>query len=218
MAVGGVSAYSTLGTSDDPVLSSMLRWDDVQLVVTLFHELAHQVLYIKGDSAFNESFATAVEEIGIERWLQSRGEQDLMTAYLERRRLRRTLMELVAATRAELAVLYAEAVPDDEKRIEKAQRLDALSAAIGEELEDAGREASSWLGSKLNNARLASTTLYLGRVPAFRELFARCDNDIECFYARSKALAGLQVDARNRELETLAGGESLNGGNRLDVQ
>ena len=66
VAVGGVPAYSTLGNFADPVLSTMMRWDDVRLVSTLFHELAHQVLYIKDDTAFNESFATAVEEIGIE--------------------------------------------------------------------------------------------------------------------------------------------------------
>ena len=95
-AVGGVSAYSTLGNFDDPILSSMMRWDDVQLVAVLFHELAHQVLYIKGDSGFNESFATAVEEFGVERWLDTRGQSDDMSAYRERRALRQDLMALTS--------------------------------------------------------------------------------------------------------------------------
>jgi len=72
VAVGGVPAYSTLGRFDDPVLNTMMHWEDADLVATIFHELAHQVLYVKNDSAFNESFATTVEEIGIERWLTSR--------------------------------------------------------------------------------------------------------------------------------------------------
>ncbi len=61
VAVGGVVAYSTLGKFSDPLLNTMMRWDDVRLVAVLFHELAHQVVYVKGDSGFNESFATAVE-------------------------------------------------------------------------------------------------------------------------------------------------------------
>ena len=81
-AVGGVPAYSTLGNFNDPVLNTMMRWDDVKLVSTLFHELAHQVLYIKDDTAFNESFATAVEEIGIERWLAKNGRQGDMASYV----------------------------------------------------------------------------------------------------------------------------------------
>ena len=78
-AVGGVAAYSTLGHFKDPVLSTMLGWSDAQLAGTLFHELAHQVVYVPGDSEFNESFATVVEEAGLERWLaaQQRG-QDLV--------------------------------------------------------------------------------------------------------------------------------------------
>src|SRR4051812_10885006 len=79
VAVGGVAAYSTLGHFKDPVLSTMLGWSDAQLAATLFHELAHQVVYVPGDSQFNESFATVVEEAGLERWLAARqGEQELV--------------------------------------------------------------------------------------------------------------------------------------------
>jgi len=76
VAVGGVAAYSTLGKFNDPILSTMMRWDDIDLIAVLFHELAHQVVYVKDDSAFNESFATAVEEIGVKLWLETRGEEE----------------------------------------------------------------------------------------------------------------------------------------------
>ena len=81
VAVGGVAAYSTLGKFDDPVLSTMMHWDDVQLVAVLFHELAHQVLYVKGDTGFNESFATAVEEFGVRAGWRSRGQKVILTRY-----------------------------------------------------------------------------------------------------------------------------------------
>ena len=107
VAVGGVAAYSTLGKLKDPVLSSMMKWDDVELVGVLFHELAHQVLYVKGDSAFNESFATAVEEFGVLRWLDSRNNTAAKDEYLARRQLRQDLMDLVATARDDLEAIYA---------------------------------------------------------------------------------------------------------------
>ena len=80
-AVGGVAAYSTLGHFKDPVLSTMLGWSDAQLAATLFHELAHQVVYVPGDSEFNESFATVVEEAGLERWLTERRRSQELVAW-----------------------------------------------------------------------------------------------------------------------------------------
>jgi predicted aminopeptidase len=71
--VAGVSAYSTLGHFADPVLNTMMRYGDLDLVATLFHELAHQLIYVKGDSEFNESFAVTIEQEGLRRWLAARG-------------------------------------------------------------------------------------------------------------------------------------------------
>ena len=98
VAFGGVAAYSTLGRFDDPVLNTMLHWGDTDIVATMFHELAHQVLYIKDDTEFNESFATAVEEIGMQRWLTMRGESELLNAWQQRRSLRAEFASLVART------------------------------------------------------------------------------------------------------------------------
>ena len=85
--VGGVAAYSTLGHFEDPVLNTMMGWSDAQLAATLFHELAHQVVYVPGDSEFNEAFATAVEEAGLERWLSVNGKsQELQAWRIQRRR------------------------------------------------------------------------------------------------------------------------------------
>ena len=190
VAIGGVAAYSTLGRFNDPVLSTMMNWDDVRLVGVLFHELAHQVLYVKGDSGFNESFATAVEEFGVQRWLASRGQVDEIAAYFEARQLRQDLMSLVADARNELTELYSSELSDDEKRRRKKFRLDALGEDAAVLLERNGRDATNWRNGELNNARLVSLTLYEGRLPEFRALLEQCEQDIECFYNKSRALAG----------------------------
>ena len=205
VAVGGVSAYSTLGNFDDPVLSSMMRWDDIQLVAVLFHELAHQVLYVQGDSAFNESFATAVEEFGVRRWLESNGRQGDIELYRERRELRQEFMALVAAARDDLRVHFGAPIAEEDKRRLKAARLQQLSDDVGAVLAKAGRDDANWLSGDLNNARLVPMTLYEGWLPAFRALFANCEKDIQCFYVQSRALAELERSSRNNALESLAG-------------
>ena len=129
VAVGGVSAYSTLGKFSDPVLNTMMRWSDVQLVSTIFHELAHQKLYIKGDTAFNESFATAVSDIGMTRWLDVRDEFAGVDVFHENRALRLSMMTLVDASKTELAALYESDLDDALKRVRKQEMLDDLSAA-----------------------------------------------------------------------------------------
>ncbi|MBT8101544.1 MAG: aminopeptidase [Gammaproteobacteria bacterium] len=204
VSVGGASAYSTLGKLNDPVLSSMLSWDDTQLVGVLFHELAHQVLYVKGDSAFNESFATAVEEFGLERWLAADGRSSDMDAYRQRRQLRRRLMLLVAGARSDLRQTYAAEMADDEKRRLKSARLDRLSGDAGAMLAEAGRNPSGWLAGELNNAKLVSMTLYEGHLPSFRALLVQCEQDIRCFYAKALELSRLDKAERDRSLAALA--------------
>jgi len=189
VVVGGVAAYSTLGKFNDPVISSMMNWDDVELVGVLFHELAHQVLYVKGDTGFNESFATAVEEFGVLRWLESRGQVDDIAAYRKSRQLRQDLMSLVADARVELDDLYASDLDDKAMRRQKETRLQSLGEDAAGLLQRNGRDGSKWLNGELNNARLVSMTLYEGRLPEFRTLLDQCEQRIECFYDESRALA-----------------------------
>ncbi len=202
--VGGVAAYSTLGRFDDPVLSTMMRWDDAQLVATLFHELAHQVLYIPDDTRFNESFARAVEEFGMERFLLARDAGSALAAYRDGKALRTELATLVEQTRDDLSAMYAETLDDDEKRLLKEHRLEQLSAALRALLEGAGRDADAWLSAPLNNARLLSISLYEGRLPAFRRMIEDCAGEIECFYAEAGRVAAMPSDERNRYLDALA--------------
>lgn len=189
VVVGGVTAYSTLGRFSDPVLNTMMRWTELDLVAVLFHELAHQQLYVKDDSEFNESFASAVEEIGIERWLTSRGERARLDEYRNGREFRRQLMEYVQSARTQLANLYASSADDSERRERKQEILSALREEAGQETDRMGRGRPGWLKSPLNNASLIPLSLYQGRLEELRKLLVQCDGDLRCFYERAAALA-----------------------------
>ena len=204
VAVGGVPAYSTLGNFADPVLNTMMRWDDVRLVSTLFHELAHQVLYIKDDTGFNESFATAVEAIGIERWLAENGKQGDMARYRSQKELHRRLVELVSAAKDDLAGYYGRAIDADAMRALKSARLEQLASEARAELRAAGRSENHWLTGDLNNARLLPMSLYDGHVPAFLALYADCGSELDCLYEEAGAIAKLDRPERHARLDALA--------------
>jgi len=204
VVVGGVAAYSTLGKFADPVLNTMMHWTDVQLVSTIFHELAHQKLYIKGDTAFNESFATAVADIGITRWMDGRAEETSVARLRENRVLRQAVLTLVGATRVELKTLYGSDLDDARMRLKKQEVLDALSAAAGRLLEDRGSGVGNWLAAPLNNARLASLGLYEAHQGAFKAILRDCNEELACFYAETEKLAALAQDARKLRLDQMA--------------
>lgn len=204
VSVGGVAAYSTLGRFSDPVLNTMMRWSDVDLVATMFHELAHQMLYIKGDSGFNESFATTVAEVGVDRWLHKTGEPDRLHVYKQHKVLRSEMQQLVRMAREELAALYRSTLAEDQKRQRKRDIMDALSAEAQVLIDNDGRGVNNWLKAPLNNARLVSMNLYEGRVDAFRSILAACQHELACFYERAAQLGDMPDADRNRELDALA--------------
>ena len=119
--VGGVPAYSTLGYFDDPVLSTYIRYRETELARLMFHELAHQLLYAKDDTVFNESYAVSVEEEGLRRWLASQHDLDLDRQFDTGERYRATFRALVERTRAKLEKLYASDLSDEVKRAGKAE-------------------------------------------------------------------------------------------------
>ena len=196
VVVGGVAAYSTLGRFDDPILSTMLGWSEARIVATLFHELAHQVLYVQDDTAFNESFATAVEEFGVERWLRQRGDPDAFDRYLERREYSESQMGLIRAARSDLQQVYAGDAPDAEKRRRKAKRLRELVDALDALARESGFRRSGWFSGELNNAHLLPATLYEGRLHFFRRLFDNCAQDFQCFYDVARERARRDEDER----------------------
>lgn len=205
VAVGGVAAYSTLGRFSDPVLNTMMRWSDTDVIATLFHELAHQKVYVRDDTQFNESFATAVAEIGVERWFAARKEPRLLNVYLERKALRREMLQLVEEAKIRLAVLYDSDLDEAEMRRRKDLVLGQLSRDVNGLLSGVATTAPAWFGGPLNNARLVSLGLYEGWLKAFRELYKDCNGKLDCFFDVAEDLANLPTEERHARLIVLTG-------------
>jgi predicted aminopeptidase len=204
--VSGVPAYSTLGWFDDPVLSSFVRWPETEVARLIFHELAHQLIYVKDDSQFNESFATAVEEAGVARWLASRHDP-MLDAQAERaQRQRIAFRRVVREARAELEALYASDRSDDEKRAAKVAIFAAMRAAYEQaKAGDPGLAGyERWFAQSPNNASVAAIAIYSDRVPAFRVLLAEAGGDLPRFYERVRALAALPKAERDAALVAAA--------------
>jgi predicted aminopeptidase len=201
--VGGVPAYSTLGYFDDPILSSFVRWPETDVARLIFHELAHQLIYVPGDSVFNESYASAVEEIGLERWLVAQHNPELL-AQVERTRHQRAVFKtLVADTRARLAAIYASKAPAAQKRRQKADAFAAMKRAYDEaKATDPGLAGyERWFANSPNNASLTAIALYTDRVPAFRAILTEEGDDLHRFYQRVRDLAHMPKGQRDRILD-----------------
>ena len=196
--VAGAAAYSTLGHFDDPVLSTMMRWSDVQLAATLFHELAHQVVYVPGDAPFNESFATVVEHVGVERWLTTRGETQVLAQWRETERRASDFQGLLLDTRRRLGEAYASGGPDAKLRAVKAQIFGRLKYEYSLLREQWGgyRGYDAWFDRPLNNAHLVPVATYQDCVPGFERLLAAAGGDLGTFYAEVERLASMPAKQR----------------------
>jgi predicted aminopeptidase len=200
--VTGVQAYSTLGWFDDPLLSSMLRLDDERLAGLIFHELAHQRLYIAGDTAFNESYASFVEREGLRQWRASRGlpppSETARQRYAE-------FSQLMLDTRERLAALYASDLSESAMLAAKRAEFMRLRQAYRERRDGAWHGDSRfdrWMAQPLNNASLLPFGLYDRWVPSFAALFAQVDGDWQRFHARVEAMGRMPADERAKLLET----------------
>lgn len=203
--VAGVPAYSTLGWFDDPVLNTFIRYPDAEIARLIFHELAHQVAYAGDDTVFNESFATAVEEEGVRRWLDRHGTPVERAAYETLRSRQSDFVALMLRHRGRLAAFYREPYEVHARRAGKARLLAEL-------MQDYGRLKEAWGGFAgydrlfargANNALIASIAAYTERVPAFRELLARKGGDLAAFYSEVRRLAREPRSARNQFLDSV---------------
>jgi predicted aminopeptidase len=204
--VGGVPAYSTLGWFDDPVLSSFVSWPETEIARLIFHELAHQLIYVKSDSAFNESYATTVEEAGLARWLASRHDSQLDKLAVRADHMRAVFRDLVRTTRTKLSEIYGSNASDDDKRRAKLEIVAAMKAAYESAKQgDPGLSGyDRWFAQQPNNAALAAVGLYTDRVPAFRELLHEANDDLATFYQRVRELAARPKRQRDAVLDALA--------------
>ena len=201
--IGGVAAYSTLGWLNDPVFSTFIYRSDIQLAALIFHELAHHLLYVGDDTTFNESFAIAVEQESLRRWMATRDNLKASEDYTMDYRRRRQFIEMVTKYRKELETLYARDLSTPEKRHAK--------AAVFEKLKDEYRLLKQhwggysgydlWMSRKMTNAKLLSVSTYHDLVPEFLGLLKTCNNDLKVFYKKCQDLSKKSKEERLACLE-----------------
>jgi len=179
--VYGVAAYSTLGRLDDPLLSTFIRYPDADLARLLFHELAHQVAYVKDDSTFNESFAVVVEREGVRRWLSASGRGAALKEFHAAEEENRKFSAAIDQARARLSLLYRQRIAPEAMRERKRAEYAALKNAL--------RTSRRFKDAEPNNALLASVATYTQLVANFEHLLQEEGGDLERFYAKVKALA-----------------------------
>ena len=200
-----VPAYSTLGWFDDPVPSTVIDWSETQLAGLVFHELAHQKIYLPGDSAFNEAFANTVAWWGVKRWLESEADEDALESWRKQQRRERSFIALLMKTRRLLSEIYLQPITDEQKRQRKQeafQRMQKEYVAMRQQWQGY-RGYDGWFSRELNNARLASVATYEQWAAAFRMLLRQSKNDMEIFYKACEELGQQPFDERRRRMETL---------------
>jgi predicted aminopeptidase len=211
VTIGGVATYSTLGYLPDPVFNTMLGWRETRLVGTVFHELAHERLYVPGDSEFNEAFASVVEQEGVRRWLAARGRDGEFEAYRAALAREAEFAGLLREARERLRRLYAFGAPSTQLWADKQREFGRLKFEYTLLRARWGGYAGydAWFARPLNNAHLAAVATYHDCVPGLqRELEAA--GSLEAFYARADELATLALAERHaavcREAEGMVGG------------
>jgi len=202
----GVAAYSTLGWFADPLLNTTARYDDASLARLIFHELAHQLIYVKDDSTFNEAFATAVELEGYERWLRQTGDAQQLARYQREEVQRAAFRNLMEQGRQRLRAIYADTADAADKQRRKAEALAALAEdyqALKRQLGAASWGYDAWFQPVPNNAHFVALATYHDKVPAFRVLFHKQGEDFAAFYAAVRTLAEKNRAARDEALAAL---------------
>ena len=205
VTVAGVHAYSTLGWFDDPLLSSMVELPEHLLAGIVFHELAHQRLYVSGDTEFNESFAVVVERAGVRRWIEASGRTALGERYRIAAERRAAFLDLTRGTRRNLESVYASSRTDAQMREAKTllfERLRSRYAALRATWAS-GPTYDFWFERGVNNAAIALLSTYDRWVPALEALLARSGGDLRAFYRAGDALAALSPHERRARLEAL---------------
>ena len=205
VAVQPVPAYSTLGWFSDPLPSTVVDWPLPDIAGLVFHELAHQTLYVAGDSAFNEAYATVIEQEGVRRWLQRHGDSRQRCERAQRERRRLEFLQLLGRTRQRLESVYA----SQSARADMLRRKHTAFAALRDEyqlLKQAWGGYSGydrWFERPLNNAHLAAADTYHALEPAFRALLARVGGDMSAFHAICRQIAALDESPRQAYMDRL---------------
>jgi predicted aminopeptidase len=198
-------AYSTLGWFEDPLLDTMLQHSDASLAGIIFHELAHERLYVKSDTSFNEAFASFVEETGVRLWLSDIGQASELLSWKERKSASQQFNGLLRVAQQKLVDIYNSDMPDESKRQNKKKVFNQLRADYDKMVESEWNGSSffsNWMARDLNNAHLALMSSYAGGVCAFAQLYQLADRNLEKFYLLADEKSELEMEQRKIWLDS----------------
>ena len=218
--VDGVEAYSTLGWFKDPILNTFIDRSEPELAEVIFHELGHQRVFARGDTDFNEAYATTVGQEGARRWLRASGKTNLLEKYEMALQRNGQFVHLIMSTREELQKVYGDTLDKDGK-VKAAKvpplppaQLKAEKARVFAELHNnyvklklswggyAGYD--DWFARELNNAQLNTIANYYDFLPAFQRVLELNGGDMEKFYVEVERLSKMDKDERHQWLRDLA--------------
>lgn len=204
--VGGASAYSTLGWFADPLLNTFISPNSLANIALLFHELAHQTLYVKGDSTFNESYATSLEQILVQRWLEAQDQMTSWPQFQRQQQRRQGFVQLIVSHQQQRQALYDSALPEADKRTAKQQQILQLRADYEAFKAQWNQYAGydRWMAQDLNNAQLSTVATYHQWVPSFWGLYRQLNQDLALFLQQCRELAALPKAEREQQLRALA--------------
>ena len=203
--VSGAPAYSTLGWFNDPVLNTFIHYPEEQLAELLFHELAHHHLFLAGDTTFNESYATALAELAVARWLEQRHGPARRDEWLARCQRAHRFHSLLFTTQEKLKAVYGVPRPLEDQRAAKAAVFEELKTELRtlSRTNPAFAKLAQWAERPINNATLGAIAVYNHRVPAFRNLFEQSGATFPAFYRELHQLMRLDHAIREARLEEL---------------
>jgi len=218
--IGGAPAYSTLGWFKDPALNTFIFEPDADLAEVIFHELGHQRVFARGDTDFNEAFATTVGQEGARRWLRAQGDAAAYEQYQAELGRTDQFVHLILDTRTQLEALYGDArtqwgkvqathkkrgVPRAQLRRDKQGLLHRLQLGYAKLKAQWGGdpEYDAWFARQVNNAKLNSVAAYYDLLPGFQHLLETNGGDLEKFYRAAERLSRMPQKQRHQGLRDL---------------
>ena len=190
--LGEATAYSTLGWFSDPLLSTFLDDSDEELAEVLFHELTHRTYYLKGDTMFNESFATAFSQKGVQLWLKEKGEFKRLKKYQDTLRRRDEFRGVLQEAKTQLGLIYKNTSNDSVDTLQKHkqeffQSFKRTCFNLRKKW-NSKNALEGWIDEEVNNAKLAASSIYLLKVPYFTELWGQANEDPKTYIELVKKL------------------------------
>ncbi|MGY9014580.1 MAG: aminopeptidase [Rhodospirillales bacterium] len=190
--VGEAIAYSTLGWFSDPLLSTFIGDSDEELAETLFHELTHRTYYLKGDTMFNESFATAFAQKSVQLWLKEKGEEKRLEQYRQELKRRDEFRSLLQETKNGLSLIYKNVNNGSEAILQKRKQDSIQSFKVTciafRKKWNSPESLKSWIDEEVNNAKIAASSVYLLKVPYFNRLWHQANEDPDAYLEMVRTL------------------------------